>query len=235
MAQWSAFGVDADGIQLFDLDGGEVRDQKTYSTIVEARAKALQRHVHIGGRSEAVPTKVLPEGGNLFGDLVQDAPIGRLGGWARLWIAGFLSTRPDWDGVICLVDGDITHWAQISAEEVVSFQSYVTGRLVEVLGGGVKADASAIADSMSRPERLATHLRSAELEGLSDAITGYLIGAELAASRPYWLGQNVAVVAESSLYSDALGIQGVVAQLVSADDMRIAGFAEMAQKLGLVG
>ena len=47
-------------------------------------------------------------------------------------IAGFLSLNPGWDGVICL-PGTHTKWVHISAGEVISFQTYMTGELFALL------------------------------------------------------------------------------------------------------
>ena len=69
-----------------------------------------------------------------------------------------------------------------------------------------------MADTQARPERLASHLRQAELTGRKDAIAGHLIGAELTAARVYWLGQQLAVIAsktDRSTHALALERQGV--------------------------
>ena len=49
------------------------------------------------------------------------------------------------------------------------------------LGAVTPPDTEAVTDSLSRPERLAAHLRSAEVTGNSAALSGHLVGAELAA------------------------------------------------------
>ena len=49
-------------------------------------------------------------------------------------IAGFLSLNPGFDGVICL-PGTHTKWAQVSAGEVVSLRSFMTGELFALLSG----------------------------------------------------------------------------------------------------
>jgi 2-dehydro-3-deoxygalactonokinase len=130
---------------------------------------------------------------------------------ARAAVADYAAAHPQWDGVICIA-GDPTHWVHLSAGEVISFQSFLTARLARALGAGMRADPGAVTDSMARPERLATHLRSAELGGNRDEILGHLIGAEIAAARPYWLGREVVVTGEAGLaeaYGEVLGMQGV--------------------------
>lgn len=162
-------------------------------------------------------------------------------------IAGFLALNPDWDGVICL-PGTHTKWAQISAGEVVSFQTFMTGEIFallsdhSVLRHSVASQdwdndsfLAAVADAMAKPERLAARLFSLRACDLLEAtpaqtsraaLSGQLIGAELAAARPYWLGQQIAIVgadAQSGLYRDALAAQGVPATLGDATAMTLAG------------
>ena len=69
------------------------------------------------------------------------------------------------------------------------------------------------------------------LAGLSNdtaraRLSGLLIGAELAATKPYWLGQQVAVIGEGGLarlYVNALATQSVAATQVNADRVTLAG------------
>ncbi len=169
------------------------------------------------------------------------APVGVLPG-ATARIAGFLALNADWDGVICL-PGTATHWALVSAGEVVEFQSFLTVDLfrMTVAAMGVSAQPNlseipaAAADTMSRPELLAARLaetKASQLlsspseDCLSARIWGYLLGAELAASRSYWLGQNLALIADDSLaapYQAALQAQGLPVTLADADRMTLEG------------
>ena len=177
---------------------------------------------------------------NIFSmaDLEQARPFGRLAG-AAFRIEGFLSLNKDWDGVICLPGFHATHWAQISADEVVSFLSFSTLALVEALcpveTEAATVDESALtatlADVLSTPETLA--LRMAETKArwsvgtLSDdsaagQIWGAALAAELAASRSYWLGQNLALISPASLarpYRAALASQYV--PVTEADESRM--------------
>lgn len=162
-------------------------------------------------------------------------------------IAGFLSLNPGWDGVLCL-PGTHTKWVEISAGEIISFQTFLTGELFALLstasvlrhsvaGKGWDADAfaDAVADAMSKPERLAARLfglRAADLlhgtnAGTSRAqLSGQLIGAELAAARPYWLGRQIGLLgngAQADAYAAALAVQGVPVTLADADRMTLAG------------
>jgi 2-dehydro-3-deoxygalactonokinase len=162
-------------------------------------------------------------------------------------IAGFLAAAPGFDGVLCL-PGTHAKWVQISAEEVVSFRTFMTGELFELLstqsvlrhsiaGAGADPDAfrEAVSDTLSRPETLAQRLFSIRagqlLDGTSGEVgrarlSGALIGAELAAAKPYWLGQEVVVAGAPALaevYAKALATQGVTARVTDADPLTQLG------------
>lgn len=162
-------------------------------------------------------------------------------------IAGFLSLNPDWDGVLCL-PGTHTKWVHLSAGEVVSFQTFMTGEIFALLctqsvlrhsaqgtGWDDAAFDAAVSDTLSAPERLAARLftlRAADLlhgknaAQTRAALSGYLIGTEIAAARPYWLGQNLAILgmgAQARAYQNALAPQGVPALLVDSDRATLAG------------
>jgi 2-dehydro-3-deoxygalactonokinase len=164
-------------------------------------------------------------------------------------IAGFLAQSPGFDGVLCL-PGTHTKWVRISAEEVVSFQSFMTGEMFELLSEhsvlrhsvGAKsidegAFAEAVSETLSRPERLAQRLFTIRAESVLSGLgaeaararlSGFLIGAELAGARPYWLGQEVAVAGAPALvhlYASALEAQGVSARRLDADPLTRLGLA----------
>ena len=161
-------------------------------------------------------------------------------------IAGYLATRPTFDGVLCL-PGTHSKWAQISAEEVVSFRSFMTGELFSLMsrqsvlrhgmgtGWDEKAFDAAVDEVLSKPEMFAARLFAIRAEGLlhdlpPDAarsrLSGYLIGAEIAATKPYWLGQPVVLIGDaglSALYTRALKAQGAECRLENAETMTLAG------------
>ncbi len=157
------------------------------------------------------------------------------------------------DGVICL-PGTHSKWAQISAGEVVSFQTFMTGEMFallstqSVLRHGMAGDGwddaafdEGLSDALSRPERIAARLFGLRAEGLIAGLeaasararlSGLLIGIELAASKPYWLGQAVTIIGAEGLaatYARALLAQGVKATLIPATECTIAGLASLRQ------
>jgi len=162
-------------------------------------------------------------------------------------IAGVLATLPDFDGIVCL-PGTHTKWAHLSAGEVVSFQTFLTGEMFALLAGqsvlrhsvGASgwddaAFAEAVADAITSPARVSARLFGLRAEALladlapetaRARLSGLLIGAELAAARPYWLGQRVVIVAADGIahaYAAALAAQGVQAELLPAEQMTLAG------------
>ncbi|PYE85901.1 2-dehydro-3-deoxygalactonokinase [Pseudoroseicyclus aestuarii] len=162
-------------------------------------------------------------------------------------IAGLIALRPGWDGVVCL-PGTHSKWAEISAGEVVSFRSFMTGELYAALAEHsvlrhsltaeeteVAAFDAAVSETLSRPERLAGGLFGIRAAGLLDGLepraargrlSGLLIGAELAAAKPYWLGREVALIGAgplAALYARALTAQGVPAEAFDATDTTLAG------------
>ncbi len=180
--------------------------------------------------------------------LCQSAPADVMRG-EETQIAGFLARHPGWDGVLCL-PGTHSKWAQLSAGEVVSFQTFMTGELFALLGGqsvlrhGIAAEGwddaafrQGLEDAQARPERLAAQLFRLRAETLlrdlggtaaRARLSGLLIGAELAAARPYWLGQEVVVIGASEVaeaYRAALATQGLRAAVVSGRDAALAGLA----------
>lgn len=170
--------------------------------------------------SDKVPCPALGSG-----DVVQDQPRGMLDADARMAVAGHGLAQPNWDGLI-LLPGERSHWVHVSAGEIVSFQSFLTVRLARALGASERADMNALADTMARPERLAQQLDSAELGGNRDALLGHLLGAEMAAARPYWLGQQVVVMGDDALaegYAMALEAQGVPVERAGRAAMEDAG------------
>ncbi len=180
--------------------------------------------------------------------LMQTAPADVMRG-EETQIAGFLALSPDFDGVLCL-PGTHSKWVRISAGEVVSFKTFLTGELfallatASTLGPAIARDgwddaafATALDDTLSRPERLAARLFTLRAESLiadlapqaaRARLSGALIGAELAAAKPYWLGQSVTVIGApelSRLYTTALAAQGLTARQEPAEQMGLAGLA----------
>jgi 2-dehydro-3-deoxygalactonokinase len=173
-------------------------------------------------------------------------------------IAGALTILPSFDGVICL-PGTHTKWVHISAGEVVSFQTYLTGEMFALLSEqsvlrhgmtgkdwDVAGFDQGVADALARPEKIAARLFALRAEGLLAGLppaaararlSGLLIGAELAGAKPYWLGQRVVLIGNDALsenYARALCAQGVVAEKLDATACTLAGLSAAAGQLGKI-
>ncbi|MEQ8901935.1 MAG: 2-dehydro-3-deoxygalactonokinase [Roseovarius sp.] len=240
MTDWAIVGHDGHRARAFLLRGGRVVDSADgpdREAALAALSARPDRVFHIGeGAPDSLPAAVLP-GNPARGlpGLTQDSPADVLDGWVRLLLLGFAEARPDWDGVALVLTEQLSHWVHLSAREAVSCQSFLTPRLIAALGGTLPADTGALGDSLSRPERLATHLRSAEVTGRADAISGFLIGAELAAARPYWLGQSVALIDGGgcgSGHAAALEAQGVPVSRHDPEVILSEALAALGERIG---
>ena len=199
----------------------------------------IDRATHVATDDPRLSVQILP-------GIKQTSPADVMRG-EETQVAGFLALNPKFDGVICL-PGTHTKWAHISAGEIVSFRTFMTGELFALLSqqsvlrhnvtgqgwdAGVFADA--VSNGMSNPAELAARLFSIRAEGLLNdlhadqaraRLSGFLIGSELAAARPYWLGQHVALIGDDALckaYGDALGAQGLPVERTDADRMTLEG------------
>jgi 2-dehydro-3-deoxygalactonokinase len=186
--------------------------------------------------------------------LRQDSPADVIRG-EETQIAGFLAATPGFDGTICL-PGTHSKWVQVSAGEVVSFRSVMTGELFAAIAGhtvlrhslGEPTDESAflegVAEAMARPEALTARLFGLRAEALLHGLaadtaaaraSGLLIGLELAGARGYWLGTRLALVGAPALtarYAAALGAQGAVPEIADGDAMVLAGLQAASAQAG---
>lgn len=194
----------------------------------------------------AVPTRDARMSVRLVPGLKQVSPADVMRG-EETQIAGILSLTPGYDGIICL-PGTHSKWSHVSAGEVVSFQTFLTGEMfallsqASVLRHGMAGDGwdeaafdEGLSDALSRPERIGAKLFGIRAEGLIAGLSaaaararlsGLLIGMELAAARPYWLGQAVTLVGSEGLarsYARALRTQGVEPRLVPGTEAVLAG------------
>ncbi|MDB6177057.1 2-dehydro-3-deoxygalactonokinase [Paracoccus sp. Z330] len=195
---------------------------------------------------------------NYLPGLAQQRPPALLGG-EETAIAGFLAGNEKFDGVVLCLAETQSSWVHVSANEVVSFRNFLTPEMMGLLAGMMSltgADASdtpfdegifseAVEQTMSRPAAIAADIASLgaeiRLSGLARnqafvRLAGLLIGAEMAAARPYWLGQQVALIGDGSMvrfYRSALASQGLPVKAHSHDSMILAGLAKALKTSGL--
>ncbi len=208
--------------------------------------------LHVATQDQRITFHIAP-------GLRQDRPADVMRG-EETQVAGALALNPGFDGVIC-APGTHSKWMQVSAGEVVAFQTYLTGELFALLstqsvlrhsllvaeGGEAWDDVSfdeGLSDALSRPDRIAARLFSLRAEfllhGLTPAqararLSGLLIGIELAGSKPYWLGQNVILIGAPALagnYIRALQQQGLTAKTLDATACTLAGLSALHSNSG---
>ena len=166
-------------------------------------------------------------------------------------IAGYLSKNPDFDGIICL-PGTHTKWAHISANEIVSFKTFMTGEIFlslserSILKTSVQSNdfdstsfLEAFEDTYSNPALLSSKLfglRAADLlentstKFLKSKLSGYLIGCELAGAKSYWLGQNIIMIGNNDLcilYQKALKKLGMNATIENTQNVTLDGLKQV--------
>lgn len=207
-----------------------------------------------GDSAKAVPSKNPRISVHILSGLKQVSPADVMRG-EETQIAGFLRLKPDFDGVICL-PGTHSKWVHISAGEVVSFQTFMTGEMFDLLSMksvlrhsvftddlDARSFENAVDDVISRPQILAAQLFRLRASGLIEEhkpsqargrLSGLLIGAELAGARPYWLGQNVAIIGAGTLarlYQSGLQFQGLQAECYDVSEMTQSGLTAAYQRL----
>lgn len=214
----------ADGAMLHRQADGPADD--TLAAMIAALPPALRRLPVIRSGWPDTPLTPAPAAPQIAGDslpgMSQSAPAAIMRPQAGQ-IAGLLRAVPQFDGVVLAV-GVNTAWAHVSAAEIVSFRSFLTPGLLAHLGGApeqIGADfTDAVTQALSRPNALAADLasvaadcalRALPADAQAQRIAGLLIGAELAAAKPYWLGQDIVLIGDDLLtdaYDAALTAQG---------------------------
>ncbi len=171
-------------------------------------------------------------------------------------VAGFLSLNPSYDGVICLPGshtkwihasaGEIVGFrtamtgevfAALAAHSVLRHSLGPANTPDDTAGDTPDDDAfrAALDDAIAMPQGLALRLFQIRAEGLLGdlppaaaraRLSGDLIGAELAATRAWWLGRAVALIGAPALcrlYDIALAAQGLTPIRTKGDAMTLAG------------
>lgn len=195
---------------------------------------------------------------HVIGGLSQDKPVDVMRG-EETQIAGLLQTMPGFGGIVAM-PGTHAKWVQIVDAEVFHFATFMTGELFDllstqsVLRHSVQAGrldgaefVEAFEAAMGRPERMAADLFSLRAEGLlkgadparqSSRLSGLLLGLEFAAARPYWLGQDVVLMAADpllELYRRAMEVVGVTPKIADPESCVLNGLrAARAQQTGRV-
>jgi 2-dehydro-3-deoxygalactonokinase len=194
------------------------------------------------GEVSGLDVRILP-------GLSQDKPRWDVMRGEETQIAGVLRLSPGFAGTVCL-PGTHCKWAAVQDGLVAGFQTFMTGEIFallsrqSVLRHGMAAEgldeaafAAGLEEGMATEGRVWADLFALRAAGLLAGMTpeaargrlsGLLIGAELLATRSWWLGRRVAVVGEGSLarlYVKALAGQGVAAETIDVGAAVRAGLA----------
>lgn len=166
-------------------------------------------------------------------------------------IAGLLRQFPDFSGTVCL-PGTHSKWIQMSAGQIKSFTSFITGELFAVLTdhsllrhsvGKIGWDEveflSGVDQAMADPTAISAHLFTLRARALlhdfpptaaRSALSGLLIGMELVATKSLWSNQIVNLIGENELskkYQTAFSQFGGQTKLYNAQEMVLEGLSHI--------
>ncbi|QDG75858.1 2-dehydro-3-deoxygalactonokinase [Labrenzia sp. PHM005] len=162
-------------------------------------------------------------------------------------IAGFLASRPNFEGLLCL-PGTHTKWAALESGVITRFRTSMTGevyallRKQSVLRHGLSTEAldetaftEAVLEMAQHPERLTGELFGIRASGLVDnlspqaasgRLSGLLIGAELAAMAPIFDLRQTAILGSDTIakaYATALTALEHKSDPLDADTLTLTG------------
>ena len=116
-------------------------------------------------------------------------------------LGAFVADHAKWDGIVVFA-GPVTTWAHVSAGELISFRSSLALKLactvirdrgLDTLDQVGDAFNDAVSSGLSNPESVFSKL-SASVG--AETHLGHVLGADLAAFRSYWLGQDIVILGE---------------------------------------
>jgi len=164
-------------------------------------------------------------------------------------IAGLLAAGTG-EGTLCL-PGTHSKWVRLEKGRVTGFRTYMTGELFSIIGeasilryslaeAGEAFDEAAFLEALremlAAPQTLTAALFSIRARGLLEGggaasrtlLSGYLIGAELAATRPLWEGGRVHLLGSgplAALYASALRRLGAAPVVEDTEKLTLAGLS----------
>ncbi|QOL82177.1 2-dehydro-3-deoxygalactonokinase [Pseudooceanicola spongiae] len=144
---------------------------------------------------QSIPGKLCPEELPRGAEGLCLPGLGQMTSGDRLRLLGFQTLNPHWDGLALVVQPARTLWVTLSAGEAIHLQASATGQLASALGC-VGAVPEGFDEAMSRAERLPFQLAEAETPGQQLAA---LLGAEMAAAKRLWLGQQAVLIGRGPL------------------------------------
>ena len=155
-------------------------------------------------------------------------------------LGAFVADHAKWDGIVIFA-GPVTTWAHVSAGELISFGSSLAVKIaVDVMRdrGLDTADQlgdafnDAVSSGLSNPKSVFSKL-SASVD--AETLLGHVLGADLAAFRSYWLGQDIVILGDGDaahLIESALKSQFAMVRRGSQDYLARGARAVRAHVLG---
>lgn len=178
--------------------------------------------------AQSVPGKLCPQDLHRSAEGLCLPALGQISSAERLRLLGFQTLNPYWDGLALVVQGERTLWATLSAGEVIHLQASATGQVARALGCADAAPDS-IDEAMSGAERLPFQL--AEATGPGEQLSA-LLGAEMAAAKRLWLGQQAVLIGQGPLaHAYLVALRGLYVPVTETMDAALVreGFRALAK------
>ena len=170
-------------------------------------------------------------------------------------VAGFLHENPNFEGSICL-PGTHSKWIKVKDQNIVKFQTFMTGELFEVISQNTVLMHSVKSNKTDQEELLKSvdlifknpslfgnalfKLRADDLINSRNKIiyksrlSGYLLGLELLGSIDYWKKSKIALIGNkelNKLYSYVLKDRVSSIVFYEAEDMTLKGLKYFKEKI----
>lgn len=175
-------------------------------------------------------------------------------------IAGLIAADAGFDGAVCL-PGSHAKWARVKGGMVRRFSTMMTGEVYALLSQhsalrhcinnfgkkGIDKDSfdesafmDAAAEVMRRPSVMASKLFSVRAESILKnmppktaraRLSGFCIGADIAAAANYWRNGKVAIIGAGGigkLYQTAMKLRGIKADIINGKKAALAGLQTIA-------
>ena len=160
---------------------------------------------------------------------------------------GIITNYSNFDGVVCFT-GTHSKWVQIVGNEIISFETFMTGELFEIISQySILKNSIATSNfdykialefamvSFLDPHKFSKKLfelrarnliENLDSSKISSALSGLTIGLEIAGSRKFWIGNYVILVGSSpmiDIYQAVLKAQKIETKIIDSNSLSLAG------------
>ena len=168
---------------------------------------------------------------------------------------GIITKYPNLDGVICFT-GTHSKWVQIVSNEIISFETFMTGELFQIISqhsilkqsiSNEKIDVNLATEyaliTFSDPQKYTKNLFELRAKNLINnlnskdilsCLSGLTIGLEVAGSRKYWLDNEVILVGSSpmvDIYKLILNRLNINTKIQDSKNISLSGLKVIYKKL----